>query len=114
MDCQNWEPVVLKKSSSQSSRTGQGHHNHNPASGVTRRLEEDELPLPKKMMSPETRQKMIQARVARSWNQQQLATQCALPVSVIRDIENGRVVPSGAQLNILNRLLGGGLKLEER
>jgi ribosome-binding protein aMBF1 (putative translation factor) len=77
-------------------------------------LEEDELPIPKKIFGPEMRQKMTAARIALGLNQQQLATQCAFPASVIRDIENGRIVPTGAQLNTLNRLLGGGLRLEER
>lgn len=109
MDCQNWEPVVVGRP-----KPTQKPGRIAPAGSTVRRLEEDELPVLKKILGPEMRQKMIGARVARGWNQQQLATQCALPASVIRDIETGRVVPTGAQLNTLNRLLGGGLRLEER
>ncbi len=64
-----------------------------------------------KSLAPESRQEIIQKRVANKWSQSDLNTQCCFPPNTIREIEAGRITPSIGQLNTLNRVLKTGLKL---
>jgi ribosome-binding protein aMBF1 (putative translation factor) len=103
MDGQDWTQVVVRGKQTR------------PAAAVVkpqvsatvaqaRRLESDEPPKPKSL-SHDSKQAIITTRVAKGWNQTQLNTQCAFPQHTIRDIENGKLTPTPAQLNVLNRVL---------
>jgi ribosome-binding protein aMBF1 (putative translation factor) len=112
MDFQDWTPVVAKKSKA---RAHTSHlPSHTPGVSTIHRLENEELPTFKKHLSPETRQHIVAKRVEKGWNQQQLNAQCSFPPNTVRDIENGRQIPTPMQLNILNRVLGISLKFETK
>ena len=108
MDGQDWTQVVVRGKTTK------------PAAAVTktqvsaavaqaRKLESEDHPKPKSL-SHDSKQAIITTRVAKGWNQAQLNTQCAFPQHTIRDIENGKLTPSPAQLNVLNRVLKVALK----
>lgn len=102
MDGQDWTPVVVNKIKTRSSASGEKHVS--PGLAAQDRLENDE-PRKTKSLSPESRQAILQARVANKWNQTQLNTQCSFPQNTIRDIENGKLCPTPQQLNVLSRVL---------
>ncbi len=64
-----------------------------------------------KQLAPESRQEIVQIRVANKWSQQDLNQRCSFPPNTIREIEAGRLIPTIGQLNTLNRVLKTGLKL---
>ena len=66
---------------------------------------DDPRPKPTKSLSAESRQAILQGRVANKWNQAQLNAQCSFPQNTIRDIENGKLCPTPQQLNVLSRVL---------
>lgn len=103
MDGQDWQTVTLVKNGRKPVSTS-----HAPVSAgvaAARRLEDDDMPKPKKSLSTESRQAILHGRVANKWNQAQLNTQCSFPQNTIRDIENGKLCPTPQQLNILSRVL---------
>ena len=102
MDGQDWTPVVVNKVKTRSSASVQKHVS--PGLAAQHRIENDE-PRKTKSLSPESRQAILQARVANKWNQTQLNTQCSFPQNTIRDIENGKLCPTPQQLNVLSRVL---------
>lgn len=102
MDGQDWTPVVVNKIKTRSSASGQKHVS--PGLAAQHRVENDE-PRKTKSLSPESRQAILQTRVANKWNQTQLNTQCSFPQNTIRDIENGKLCPTPQQLNVLSRVL---------
>ncbi len=74
-------------------------------------MAEDVTGQKQKRLSPESRKEMVAKRVALGLNQAELNLRCAFPANMIRDIEAGKVVPNGAQLNVLNRVLKASLHL---
>lgn len=103
MDGQDWQTVTLVKNGRKTVPTS-----HAPVSAgvaAVRRLEHDDIPKPNKSLSTESRQAILQGRVANKWNQTQLNTQCSFPQNTIRDIENGKLCPTPQQLNVLSRVL---------
>lgn len=107
MDGQDWQTITINKTAR---KTTAAHPPVSSALAVARRLEHDETPKPKKSLSSESRQAILQGRVANKWNQTQLNTQCSFPQNTIRDIENGKLCPTPQQLNILSRVLKTVLK----
>lgn len=117
MDCQDWTEVKVGRKASAprvSAVPGTATKQHVASasgSAVKRQLESEETLKPKsKALSTESRQAIVQARVANKWSQQQLNTQCAFPKNLISDIEACRAQPTGAQLNVLRRVLSLDLK----
>lgn len=106
MDCQDWTDV----------KVGRPKHKAPPppkaSSSVVMNhvLETEELPVPKKSLSHESRKELVQKRVALEMNQTQLNNACSFPPNTIRDIENGKLCPNPTQLTILNRVLKASLK----
>jgi len=102
MDGQDWQTITLKKHNYKSSTS---HVPIAPNVALARKLENDDIPKPKKSLSSESRQAILQGRVTNKWNQTQLNTQCSFPQNTIRDIENGKLYPTPQQLNVLSRVL---------
>ena len=75
-----------------------------------RRADAEDLPMAKRVLAPESRQLIVQKRIALKWSQGELDKQCCFPQHTMREIEAGRAVPSPAQLNTLNRTLQVALK----
>jgi len=103
MDGQDWQTVTINKTVRKTGAADHAQVAHGLA--AARRLENDDAPKPKKSLSPESRQAILQGRVANKWNQTQLNTQCSFPQNTIRDIENGKLCPTPQQLNVLTRIL---------
>lgn len=119
MDCQDWEEVKVGRRVT----SGAGR-----AAGITvvpkfsesairqvksSTTDADGVPKPlKKHLSSESRQQMIKKRIELGLNQVKLNQQCAFPPNTIRDFENGSSVPTGAQLNVMSRILGIRMKLD--
>lgn len=111
MDCQNWETVTIKR---KGPRRATGMPGTKPpvsaGAALARRLEDDDAPKITKSLSSESRAEIVQRRVLAGKTQAQLNTECAFPVNTIRDIESGKLCPTPAQLNVLNRVLHAALK----
>jgi ribosome-binding protein aMBF1 (putative translation factor) len=120
-DDQDWTPVVMKK------RNG-GPIQHNGASASAgasagagaaagsahlRAVEAADVPLPPpKRLSATGKTAIIQGRLAKKWNQDDLNKACNMPHGTINAIEAGKAQPSGAQLNAISRALGVILRFE--
>lgn len=117
MDCQDWTPVVVKNKRRATAAVGGAG---STATGVRtavsagaaamRRVEADEIAKPTKSLSAESRAEIIRRRTENTQTQAQLNTACSFPPNTIRDIEAGKLCPTGAQLNVLNRVLKTALK----
>jgi ribosome-binding protein aMBF1 (putative translation factor) len=126
MDDQDWTVVTVKRSK----RTvGGGSHPHTyngsqigpkviaarisgtaqALSVASNALEVTEIGK-QKTLTAESRQEIIQKRVALGKNQVQLNQDCRFPVNTIREFEAGRLCPTVQQLNMLNRVLRASLK----
>lgn len=113
MDGQDWTPVVVRSSAKKPAGAGgssRGGHAASAEAARLRRLEEEDIPVPTKHLSSESRTEMIRARTAKEMSQVQLNTACAFPIHTIRDIENGKLCPTPAQMNSIKRVLGVVLK----
>jgi ribosome-binding protein aMBF1 (putative translation factor) len=104
MDGQDWEPVRVRSSANR----------NNPSSKIIKaphplRVETMEIGKMKEL-APESRNEIVQKRVAMKLTQVQLNQQCQFPIHTIRDIEAGKTCPNTSQLNTLNRILKSGLK----
>ena len=101
MDGQDWEPVRVR-----SARTAQPSRNTK-----IQPLRVDTMEIGKmKELTSESRNEIVQKRVAMKLTQVQLNQQCQFPIHTIRDIESGKTCPNTSQLNTLNRILKSGLK----
>ena len=104
-DCQDWNTVTVRRS------TEKTHIGSTRSSIVSsevakaRKLEQDIL-IKKKVLSTESRTALVTGRVAKKWTQDQLNQQCSFAPHTIREIEAGRLQPTGPQLNTLRRVLG--------
>lgn len=81
-------------------------------SAANTKLEETEIGK-LKTLSAESRNEIVQKRVALGKTQILLAQDCRLTANIMRDIENGRYCPTQTQLNIINRVLKSSLKYDK-
>lgn len=114
MDCQDWDPIKIGVRAA----GGAGRHDTSKrptisaGAAIARKIEssEDASSIPIKTLSSESKQAIIRWRVDNKQTQAQLNTTCSFPANTIRDIENGKLVPTPTQLNTLNRVLKMTLK----
>lgn len=107
MDGQDWAPVIVRSSAKKPTGGAGGSSRGGHAESIRlRRLEEEDIPIPTKHLSSESRTEMIRARTAKGMSQVQLNTACAFPLHTIRDIENGKLCPTPPQMNSIKRVLG--------
>lgn len=110
MDHQDWNPVVLrasprlaeKKKVIMPKRSDQAQH--------LAKIEREEYTKPK-MLSSESRQELVQRRLAEKLTQQQLDQRCSFPPHTIKELEANKRPPTTKELQTLNRVLKCGLKL---
>ena len=124
---QDWTPVVLRSATKKMSSTVKKSPYATRSATATAtttatttatsaaaqtiaNLEKNEMK-PSKMLSADSRTTLIQKRAALKLTQVQLNQRCSFGPNMIRDFESGVLCPSNAQLNLLNRILGGGLHL---
>jgi ribosome-binding protein aMBF1 (putative translation factor) len=107
MDGQDWTTVVVRSTAAKKSAGGAAsRHTVSDEAVRLRRIENEDIPIPTKHLSSDSRTEMIRARTAKGMSQVQLNTACALPLNTIRDIENGKLCPTSMQMNSIKRLLG--------
>lgn len=117
MDHQNWEPQVIRKTAAQlkadAIRTGKKEVVERKSAdyGHLAKVEREETGRPK-MLASESRQELVQRRLAEKLTQQQLDQRCAFPAHTIRDLEANKRAPTPKELQVLNRVLKCGLRLE--
>ena len=112
---QDWTPVILRSASKAAAAAAaptskNPHLTRSEAAQTATSMEKKEFGT-LKTLSAESRKTLIAKRVALKLNQVQLNQRCSFPPNTIRDFENGSLCPSNGQLNLLNRILGGGLHL---
>ena len=117
MEHQNWEPQVMRKTAAQlkadALRTGQ-KVSVERKSGEAQRLakvEREEF-VKSKTLTHESRQELVQKRLAEKLTQQQLDQRCSFPAHTINQLEANKRPPTPHELQTLNRVLKCGLKLE--
>lgn len=117
MDHQNWEPQVIRKTAAQlkadALRKGEKKVVERKSDEAQRlaKVEREEFTQPKKL-APESRQELVQRRLAEKLTQQQLDQRCSFPPHTIRDLEANKRAPTQRELQVLNRILKCGLRLE--
>lgn len=113
MDHQDWNPVTIRSSARIAEKQKTAASIQPKRSGEAQRLakvEATEYAKPK-MLSSESRQELVQKRLAEKLSQQQLDQRCSFPPHTIRDLEANKRAPSAKELQVLNRVLKTGLKL---
>ncbi len=110
MEHQDWNPVVLRGKNPTVHTTKEVHVKTSSVGAHLAKIEREEIGK-QKTLAPESRKDMIAARLALKKTQVELDRLCAFPPNTIRDLEAGKLTPTTAQLNRLNRELKLGLKL---
>jgi ribosome-binding protein aMBF1 (putative translation factor) len=115
---QDWDPVIMKKRNDDRkmahAATGAQRAagvRFSPEAERQRKLAEADGPMKQKRLAPESKQQIVNQRVANNWSQADLNMRCSFPPNTIRDIEAGKIVPNGQMLNVLNRVLKVSLRL---
>jgi DNA-binding XRE family transcriptional regulator len=98
---QDWTTVVLKKKVKPSKPLSVT----NPEVLRLRAIENDE-PVKKRELTRESRQALTSGRIAKNMTQEQVDHVCGFPKHTIRDIESGKLVPSGPQMAIIQKYTG--------
>ena len=116
MDNQDWTEVTVKRTNknknsqaNQNNQTIRPKLNNSEQVAVAKKLETSDIGKPKQLTS-ESRNEIIQKRVALGKTQVQLNQDCRFPVNTIREIESGRFCPSIQQVSMINRSLKASLK----
>jgi DNA-binding transcriptional regulator YiaG len=117
MDHQDWNPTILRNGKVMAARKAAEQAAKPKMSAEAIRLaklanDEDGVPKRAKTLSAESRQAMMRLRAEQKWSQRDLDMRCSFPANTVRDLESGKISPSTTQLNIINRVLKTGLKLE--
>jgi DNA-binding transcriptional regulator YiaG len=117
MEHQNWEPQVIRKTSAQlkadALRKGEKKtvERRSDMAQHLAKVEREDYTKPK-MLASESRQELVQRRLAEKLTQQQLDQRCSFPPHTVRDLEANKRAPSPRELQTLNRILKCGLRLE--
>lgn len=120
MDHQDWEPVVLCKSNAEIRKSQKKRNGVQPGQNVEKRYgggqnqqtsvgriddNYDDVKAPNKVSSL-LKTQIRNGRTAKGWTQKKFAQECNLTLNVVKDYENGKVVPNHSVLNKMRRVLG--------
>lgn len=108
---QDWDPVIVHGKSAPASKVHTQKPKQSPLAAHLAKVEREDYVKPKSLTS-ESKQAMIQARVAQKMTQVDLDRKCSFPAHTINAIESGKLTPSSGQMNLLNRILKITLKLD--
>ena len=108
---QDWETVTIHGKSAPSSKAHTQKPKQSPLAAHLAKVEREDFVKPK-VLSSESKQALIQARVAQKMTQVELDRKCSFPPHTINAIESGKLTPSSGQMNLLSRVLKITLKLE--
>lgn len=110
MDHQDWTPIVIKGTAANRQQTTTIQPKRSGEANRLAKLDREELGKPK-LLSHESRQDLVQRRLAEKLTQQQLDQRCSFPAHTVRDLEANKRAPTNKELQTLNRVLRCGLKL---
>jgi ribosome-binding protein aMBF1 (putative translation factor) len=113
MEHQDWAPLTISsKGAIAKKATSAAPVKVSTEAALKRKIADADAPIKLKQLSTESRQNMIQVRTQiLKKTQAELNQLCQFPPNTIRDIEAGKLTPSGGQLNVLSRVLKISLKL---
>jgi hypothetical protein len=103
MDCQDWTTVTVRRRTSKkdTSSLGQGSIQYrDPAKSEKIRiakLEDTDLPGPKKRVNSESLQALIRKRIEMNVTQEKADITCSFPRNTFKDIESNRLIPNEDQ-----------------
>ena len=111
MDHQDWNPVTLRTSVRVAEKKNQQiMPKRSEQAQHLAKIDREEYGKPK-MLTSESRQELVQRRLAEKLTQQQLDQRCSFPPHTVRDLEANKRPPSSKELQTLNRVFRCGLKL---
>lgn len=105
MDNQDWTTVVVSKKKVPVPK------NTNTEYTKLKKIENDEIYVKPKMFSHESKQAIIQYRIANNLSQTNLDAMCSFPKNTMQMLEANKKAPTTKELQTLNRLLKTGLSL---
>ena len=113
MDCQDWNPVIVRNSAriaEKKQAQAQAQPKRSAEAQHLAKIEREDYVKPK-LLSSESRQELVKRRLEEKLTQQQLDQRCSFPPHTIRDLEANKRAPTNKELQTLNRVLKVGLKL---
>jgi ribosome-binding protein aMBF1 (putative translation factor) len=113
MEHQDWAPLTISSKGAVAKKaTSAAPVKVSADAAHKRKIADADAPIKLKQLSAESRQNMIQVRTQTlKKTQAELNQLCQFPPNTIRDVEAGKLTPSGGQLNVLSRVLKISLKL---
>lgn len=106
MDHQNWKPTVWNKTKRPKITHPPNHVSK--AKKIETKAEDGDYNVEK--VSHTLKLQIQKARQANKLSQKELATKCNLPLSTIKEYENGKATPNPSILSKMSRILGVKLK----
>jgi len=111
MDDQDWTVVTLRSAKRQKVSEGSVPARYTTGNSDLRKVAEAETGKPK-FLSPKSRADMAASRTAKKLTQKQLDMSCSFPANSVNAFESGRICPSRAHIQSIQRVLGIKLELE--
>ena len=111
LENQDWTPVVIRSKTAK--KPTEPILSNEIVSNVNKakKLENSDDTGTFKKLSNESRQTLVQARVAKNLKQDDLARALNMPANTYKAIENGKSIPTQQDLNKINNYLKTSLKL---
>lgn len=114
MSDQDWKPIVFKKKTKPISNPNSQpklHIQYDNTRKIEKNAEDGDLGVIK--ITHDLKIKIQQARQQKGWTQKELANQCQMPESKIKEYENGKYVPLSQDLVKMSKVLGVTLRNEQ-
>ena len=117
MDCQDWTPVVARRRLSKREAVARGQSaivaRDSEKGERTRlaKLEEADVPPPKKRISPESLQALIRKRIEMNLTQEKADGLCSFPRNTFKEFEANRAVPNEQQKQRIHQNFGIAIKV---
>ena len=109
---QDWEPVMLRgRGAASGAKCVSARDCGASERAHARKLEEADGPAKMKVVTMESKQELIRARLARGLTQEKADAECALPKHTFRDLEAGKLTPNAAILRAVSRGMGVNLRM---
>ncbi len=113
MNVQDWEPVTIRSKNPSVGATQKTSVPRKSTEAIRlAKLDASDEIKKSKTLTSESRKDLVTARLALKKSQAEMDAQCAFPKNTFREIEAGRLTPTGAMLNRINRDLKVSLRLE--
>lgn len=117
MDCQDWTPVVARRRISTREAVARGQttiqsrdSDRNERMRLSK-LEEADVPPPKKRISPETLQSLIRKRIEMNLTQEKADGLCSFSRNTFKEFEANRLVPTEQQKQRIQQNFGISVKM---